>query len=162
MRDPYAVYASRILALRALDPLDADPGGAERGQIVHAVLEEFVRQWPDALPEDPATELLAHRRAPFPPARRAAAGSGHVVAALPARRRLVRRGRAQRRAVEAARVAAEIEGEIELPAPGGPFKLRARADRVEIGRDGRLDHRRLQDGPVPATTEVRLGWRPSS
>ncbi|HVG88159.1 MAG TPA: double-strand break repair protein AddB, partial [Gaiellales bacterium] len=58
MRNPYAVYASRILSLRALDPLDADPGGAERGQIVHAALDEFVRRWPGALPPDPGSELL--------------------------------------------------------------------------------------------------------
>src|SRR5438874_2113553 len=31
MRDPYGIYARHILRLRALEPLDADPGAAERG-----------------------------------------------------------------------------------------------------------------------------------
>ena len=46
-------------------PLDADPGGAERGQIIHAVLDEFVRAWPTALPADPQAELLRIGAAPF-------------------------------------------------------------------------------------------------
>ena len=57
MRDPYAVYARRILMLAPLEPLDADAGGAERGQIIHAVLDEFVRTWPTELPPDPHLEL---------------------------------------------------------------------------------------------------------
>ncbi len=35
MRDPYAVFARYILGLRALDPMDADPGAAERGGFIH-------------------------------------------------------------------------------------------------------------------------------
>lgn len=54
MRDPYEVYAKYILKLRALDPLDADPAAAERGQILHKILENFVSAYPDQLP--PAAE----------------------------------------------------------------------------------------------------------
>ena len=32
----------------------------------------------------------------------------------------------------------EIRGTLVLDAPGGAFRIRARADRIEIGRDGRL------------------------
>lgn len=35
IRDPYAIYARRILGLRPLDALAADPGGSERGTMVH-------------------------------------------------------------------------------------------------------------------------------
>lgn len=40
-RDPYAVYARRILKLAALDPLLRDPEAAERGTLFHAVLHRF-------------------------------------------------------------------------------------------------------------------------
>ena len=40
-RDPYAVYARRILRLKALDPLLRDPGAAERGTLFHAILHRF-------------------------------------------------------------------------------------------------------------------------
>jgi ATP-dependent helicase/nuclease subunit B len=41
IRDPYAVYARRILGLEHLKPLAAPPGPAERGQAVHKAIERF-------------------------------------------------------------------------------------------------------------------------
>ena len=52
IRDPYAVYARHILKLKALDPLDADPGAADRGSLIHEALETFVRDYPDSVPDD--------------------------------------------------------------------------------------------------------------
>lgn len=40
-RDPYAVYAKRILRLRPLEPLIRDAGPAERGTFIHAALAGF-------------------------------------------------------------------------------------------------------------------------
>lgn len=41
IRDPYAVYARRILGLEPLDPIGMAPGPAERGIAVHAAIERF-------------------------------------------------------------------------------------------------------------------------
>jgi ATP-dependent helicase/nuclease subunit B len=41
IRDPYAVYARRILGLEALKPIGAAPGPAERGTAVHDAIEQF-------------------------------------------------------------------------------------------------------------------------
>ena len=41
--DPYQFYASAILRLKALDPLDAEPTAAWKGQVVHKVLERWHR-----------------------------------------------------------------------------------------------------------------------
>ncbi|WP_365946559.1 hypothetical protein [Mesorhizobium sp.] len=43
-RDPYAVYARRILGLSPLEPLIRDPGAAERGTLFHEVLHLFSRR----------------------------------------------------------------------------------------------------------------------
>ena len=40
-RDPYAIYARRILDLVPLDPLVRDPGAAERGTLFHEILHRF-------------------------------------------------------------------------------------------------------------------------
>lgn len=40
-RDPYAVYAKRILGLRPLEPLIRDPAAAERGTLYHDILAAF-------------------------------------------------------------------------------------------------------------------------
>lgn len=159
MRDPYSVYARRILDLEALDPLDADPGGAERGQIIHAVLEEFVRRWPDHLPNDPCATLIeigAHHFA-------RQAHRPQVMAIWWPRFVQVAHWfcelERQRRA-EIAKIAIEIRGAMELPAPGGTFRIRARADRVEVRSDGRLAIVDYKTGGVPANRDVQRGLSP--
>ena len=47
LRDPYALYARKILRLEALDPLEKAPDYAERGTILHEALKNFVRAYPD-------------------------------------------------------------------------------------------------------------------
>jgi ATP-dependent helicase/nuclease subunit B len=43
-RDPYAIYARRILRLDPVDPFNRDPGAAERGTLYHAIIDRFVRE----------------------------------------------------------------------------------------------------------------------
>ncbi|QPC86105.1 double-strand break repair protein AddB [Mesorhizobium sp. NBSH29] len=40
-RDPYALYARRVLALAPIEPLLRDPGAAERGNLFHGILHRF-------------------------------------------------------------------------------------------------------------------------
>ena len=65
LRDPYAVYARNILALRPLDPLDAEPGAAERGIIVHEALDRFHKDYPGDLPDNAESKLLEIGRQVF-------------------------------------------------------------------------------------------------
>lgn len=48
IRDPYAIYCRYVLRLKRLDPLRHEPDAALRGQILHKILERFVRDRPDA------------------------------------------------------------------------------------------------------------------
>ena len=50
IRDPYAVYARRVLGLRALDPLRPEPSAAERGNVLHDIMDRFLRGLPDLPP----------------------------------------------------------------------------------------------------------------
>lgn len=159
MRDPYAVYARRVLMLPPLEPIDAEAGGAERGQIIHAVLEEFVRRWPQELPDDPLAELrtiglrhfLRQEHRPqvhalwWPRFERIAAWFSAVE---------------QRRRHEVARIHTEIRGALDLVAPGGPFRIRARADRIEISTDGRASIVDYKTGTLPGNSEVAQGIAP--
>lgn len=58
-RDPYAVYARRILDLRALDPLIRDPGAAERGNLFHDILHRFIASGADPTAPE-ALQALRH------------------------------------------------------------------------------------------------------
>ncbi|HEY0302526.1 MAG TPA: double-strand break repair protein AddB [Rhizomicrobium sp.] len=59
VRDPYAIYARRILGLRILKPLEAEIGPMERGDLVHRALQRFVNELPGELPPDAAVRLCA-------------------------------------------------------------------------------------------------------
>jgi ATP-dependent helicase/nuclease subunit B len=153
MRDPYALYAKRILGLEALDDLDADPGFAERGQIVHRVLEQFVRQHPETLPNNAEHVLLtlggevfkelAHR-----PQVHALWWPRFIAVArwfLEVERE--RRGRI-------ARVLGERRGRTEIGRGRGTFRVTARADRLELWRDGGIGLIDYKTGRVPSIDEV--------
>ncbi len=58
-RDPYAIYARRILRLHPLLPFNSDPGPAERGTLYHQIVERFVRSGVDLM--SPAAEEVMHR-----------------------------------------------------------------------------------------------------
>ncbi len=45
MRDPYSVYANKILKLKKLDDIDSEPGMAEFGDFVHATLDSFISEY---------------------------------------------------------------------------------------------------------------------
>ncbi|MEL6678890.1 MAG: double-strand break repair protein AddB, partial [Pseudomonadota bacterium] len=52
IRDPYAIYAKRILGLKPLMPLGPGPLAMERGTTLHRVMEAFVARLADGWPED--------------------------------------------------------------------------------------------------------------
>jgi double-strand break repair protein AddB len=76
IRDPYAIYCRYILRLKRLDPLRHEPDAALRGQILHLILEAFVKDRPPSeTPDeakarlmDTATRILADQ-VPWPAAR---------------------------------------------------------------------------------------------
>lgn len=64
-RDPYAIYARRILNLFPLDPVIRDPGAAERGTLFHAILHRFTAQETYPQAADALSKLLEAGRACF-------------------------------------------------------------------------------------------------
>ena len=64
-RDPYAIYARRILRLQPLDPLLRDPGAAERGSLFHAILHRFTARGGDPADAGALERLIACGRECF-------------------------------------------------------------------------------------------------
>ena len=134
--NPYAVFAERILGLEVLPALGRQPDAALRGQIVHEALGRFAQRFPDRLPEDICAELVAFAKAGL----EELAGAPRVAAFWAPRfdrfaEWFADTERARRAGVK--QTLAEVEGAIVLPGPAGPFTLKARADRIDIG-DGSL------------------------
>jgi len=66
MRDPYALYAKRVLKLKKMDMVDMDVTMAERGTLIHNILEKFIIQYPDnKWPDDACSRLISIGRDVF-------------------------------------------------------------------------------------------------
>ena len=159
IRDPYAVYARYVLGLRALEPIDADPGAADRGSIIHDALDEFLRAYPDDLPEDAQARLLEIGERAFGAA---LARPGVHAFWWPRFERVaawfVERERDLRPGIAA--IHSEVRGELNIAAPAGPFTLVAKADRIDERRGGRLSIIDYKTGALPRKRDITLGYSP--
>lgn len=159
MRDPYQIYAQYVLNLRAFDPIDADPGGAERGTFIHAALERFIDAYPDTLPPDAERQLLSLGRAALVDLR-----VPQDVEAFwwPRFEKIVHEFVRQENdwRQEAKPFATEVSGQYELVTSGGPFILSGKADRIDRLRDGRYAVIDYKSGGTPSKGEVRQGIAP--
>ena len=158
-RDPYAIYAAKILRLYPLPAREEAVSPADLGSLMHKVLEGFVENGgrsddPDACARLSAladAALRAHEvppaLAPFWRARIARALSWFVATDAPRMR-------------EVAEMKVELKGEWTFSAPAGPFTVEARADRLDVGRDGRATVIDFKTGSVPTQKEVASGYSP--
>jgi len=157
VRDPYAIYAGRILKLRALDrpgqPIDV----RVRGTAIHAAFEQFALAHPGELPtgaealfEAMLVEALDLAGVPPVDMAREAALAANVapwVAALESRRR------------PGAQLLIEQSGRLEIMVDGRPFTLTAKADRIEH-RGDRADILDFKTGLPPSAKQVNAGLSP--
>jgi ATP-dependent helicase/nuclease subunit B len=159
IRDPYGFYAKRILKLRRLEPLAADPTAADRGNVIHAVAHGFVtarRQNPGADPLTLYQRVVEEEMAALPggPAARAVLAS-----------RLSRIGpflvefdaEASAGAID---TLTEVDGGTAInPGAEGAVHLTARADRIDVlpGAVRIVDYK---TGSLPSASETTAAFHP--
>ncbi len=158
-RDPYAIYAKHVLRLRALDPLDADPGAADRGIVIHEALGNFLQAYPKQLPPDALDRLLVLGQQSFAPyLERPGVWAfwwprykriAEWIAAMEAERRPLLDD-----------ILAEIDGRMVIDAAGGAFEIVGRADRIERRRDGKIAIIDYKTGSVPEKGDLDEGITP--
>ncbi|MGR3479130.1 double-strand break repair protein AddB [Salipiger marinus] len=154
IRDPYAIYAKRVLRLTPLNPLQRAPDALLRGILIHEVLERFVKE----TQADPAQLSAQGLRAvaaqmigdpdtlPFPVTR-------HLWQAR------VARMADWFAATEAARQAIatprhyEARGKTEI-APLG-FVLTGTADRIDLDADGNAHLYDYKTGAAPTAKQQK-------
>lgn len=158
-RDPYAIYARHILKLRALEPIDADPGAADRGQFIHDALDAFVTAHPQNLPADSYEQLLEFGRKEFGPALARPVVWGFWWPRFERIARWFLAAEAERRDSGIHPHRTEVTGQWTLPAPFAPFVLRGRADRIDRTEGGWaiVDYK---TGRTPSGPDIALGYAP--
>lgn len=157
IKDPYAIYARKILALEPLAPLDQAPGAADRGIALHNALEGYLNGAGD--PELPPRErLLALGREAF----------GALLQRPGVRAfwwpRFVRAAdwflAQQARRPDRRTALIEQRGEWHFDLADGAFTLIAVADRIDRCEDGRLEIIDYKTGAPPTGRQVYAGLAP--
>ncbi|MDB6178114.1 double-strand break repair protein AddB [Paracoccus sp. Z330] len=153
IRDPYAVYAKRVLKLRPLNPLRPEPDPALRGQTLHRIVEELLKSKPTA--ETPPDKLkgdflditarVLEQDVPWPSARafwqaRIARIADQIVSD-----EIERLAQGQPHIVEA-------RGAVTTPAMD--FKLTAKPDRIDLQNDGQAMIYDYKSGTPPTDAQI--------
>jgi len=160
-RDPYAVYVERVLKLSPLEPVERELGSREAGDAWHGALQDFAELYPSgALPPDARVTLVRLARARFAALLENPTFVGLTWPGVEKAIDFVLGFEARNRgAIE--RIWVERHGEIVFPLKDGePFKLTARADRIDaltIGGATLIDYK---SGPPPSVKEVNVGFAP--
>ena len=160
-RDPYGLYARRILDLRALKSLEEELGAADRGNALHDALDEF---------------LKAHRAGVLPPdavREFETLGEKHLAKLLtaPAERafwwprfkRLARwfvNAENARRAGGTRLLDSESPAAMTVGPAAHPLRIEARADRVDELERGIWEIIDYKTGRVPSKDELEALFAP--
>lgn len=156
-RDPYAIYARHVLALKPLDDLSPPLGASERGMLVHEALADFLRAPPAG---NRLEQLLECGRARFAPHW----AEPEVAVFWWPRFERMARWFVENDALRRARVAfsaVETDGRHGYVLDDGSgFTLSGRADRIDVMDDGTLAIIDYKTGGAPGKAEVIRGLAP--
>jgi double-strand break repair protein AddB len=149
--DPYEIYARYVLNLSRLNPLRPEADFRLRGEVVHDVLERFLRH--DPMPQDAASaaallmsfaDTVLARDVPWPVAREEWRGRlGRI--ALPFATATLRR--------ESVPVLLEEKAALTLQNPD--FVLTGKPDRIDLRPDGQIEVIDYKAGEPPTRTEMK-------
>lgn len=159
-RDPYGLYARRILRLQRLDPLEAKLGAADRGSALHAALETFLGRYPDVLPQDAVKQLLAISAESLGELLKSPAERAFWWSRVERLAAWVVRQENTRRAAGVRTLTHEGKGQLTVNAGAGPFVVTARADRIDRLPDGTWEIIDYKTGRVPQPKEMRALFAP--
>jgi ATP-dependent helicase/nuclease subunit B len=159
-RNPYEVYARKILRLHTLEELDARPSARDRGNFIHDAIDQFMKTYPDGpLPADAGERLedLGHaafdRALESPMVRAFWWPRFRQIAAWFVGEEAGRRG-------GDVRSFTEIPGHLDIDGLRSPFTLTAKADRLDLSDGGTLEISDYKTGAPPTTKDVGRGYAP--
>jgi len=158
MRDPYGLYANKILGLRTLDPVDDRPTASTKGTLLHEALELFLKEPGPKFGEEGLDRMIAVGRRVF----------SHVITQptvyafwWPRFEKIAEWfvANEEKRTEKYEVAAVEVRAEVLLP--GEDFTLVAKADRIDrIKENGTLQVIDYKTGNVPSAKRVAAGFAP--
>ena len=158
MRDPYALYANKILGLKTLDPVDDRPSAATKGTLLHEALELFLMEGGPKYGDEGLARLINVGRRVFEPVLTQPTVYAfwwprfeHIASWFVEN---------EKRRAETYEVAA-VERRAKATVPGTDFTLKAKADRIDRKHaTGMLEVIDYKTGNVPTGKRVAAGFAP--
>lgn len=159
-RDPYAIYARKLLRLPHLELLDPAPDARHRGTLLHKVLERFVRERVEMEAESAGQRLrdiaaeefrfLAHEPEAFQFWWNAFENVADGFVAFDARAR-----------AEGARIFVETYADYRVSLPQDEsLRITGKADRIEMDAEGFVSIIDYKSGNPPGWGQIKLGLAP--
>lgn len=155
IRDPYAIYARKVLGLKPLDPMRLKPDALLRGEVLHHVLEEFVKTTVGEPSNNTVKKFLTVAQevldndAPWPATRRLWLARLRRIAPWFV-------GGEAERLKRGMPISFEISGCTDLSVPA--FRLTGKADRIDriVGgaNDGQLVIYDYKTGGLPTAKQI--------
>ncbi len=158
--DPYRLYARRILKLRPLDPVGAEPGAADKGTIIHEALDRFTKIHRKNLPPDALEQLIATGRALFDERLLSPALETFWWPRFQRVAEWFVETEHERRRIGILPAIMEVSGQHDLSPAAGSFTVIAKADRIDRHPDGTLEIIDYKTGTVPHKHDVETGAKP--
>ena len=161
LRDPYAIYARRVLGLEPFEELGLEFGARDTGNWMHDALHRFGQEFGHApLPPGAHGRLLALAKQAFAAVVERPDFRAFQWPRIERSLSLLHAWDVKRRAGLAA-LHVEAPGLIALTlADGSTCKLTARADRIEVGGDGAIHVVDYKTGAAPTVKDVAAGYAP--
>ena len=155
IRDPYALYAKRVLKLSPLDPLEREPDALLKGTLYHKIMEVYVLDGGPDLPVDEryeflnaiANRLIEEENLADEIAKLWKLRFGQIADAYLAWEV------SYQETYGPHKILTEIKGSIDIVDDG--FTLTARADRIDIMADNRSHLFDYKTGSSPSPAQAR-------
>lgn len=159
MRNPYRVYAEKILRLRPLDQFDEDADAADQGTLIHKILERFIAEFQGHVPPGAETRFLDIAREEMEKIESVSPAWHYWWPRLERIANwIVRHEREWRK--EAFPWLIEKTGTMKIEGPDYIFTLTAKADRIDRMKTGGCAIIDYKTGTPPKLKDVRSGLAP--
>ncbi|MBU1279384.1 MAG: PD-(D/E)XK nuclease family protein, partial [Alphaproteobacteria bacterium] len=153
IRDPYDIYANRILRLNKLDPLSRDPDVRERGTAFHAIMESYLTDISDETFDQSLARFMAtaervlEDQVAWPSARRVWLGRIRRIAEGLVRQERMRLSTGQPAGIE-------VKGAMHFA--DIDFSLTCKADRIDRKNDDTFVIYDYKSGRPPSENQTRI------
>ncbi|MCL2473752.1 MAG: PD-(D/E)XK nuclease family protein [Alphaproteobacteria bacterium] len=151
-QNPYYIYAKYVLKFLPLESIEQDLGAADKGTLIHKVLEEFTKKYPAELPKNVKEEFLkiayeAYKKLPAIQTEVTWKAQLSDIADWIIEQETEHRN-------NAVKILAEQRGKMEIDLEDITFTIKGKADRIEISKDNKITIIDYKTGEPPGRKKI--------